>query len=266
MSPSGQPAGQRALPLLVPASGAVLVGSFELRLGTRFDWHLHPVHQLAWAATGVLAVTTPEGTWVLPTNRALWLPAGIGHSTAAIGSAVMRSLYLDPAVCPPGWPARWSRPTVVAASPLLRELIPYLGQETLAPRARARAEAVVFDLLEPLPVTTLAVPGPRDPRTRAVAAALAADPADPRTLRGWGRQVGASERTLARLFRAETGLPFGRRRTQLRIQAALPLLAHGSAVSTVARRVGYESVSAFVAAFRAAVGVPPGQYFGRVTE
>ncbi|MGW0521722.1 AraC family transcriptional regulator [Crossiella sp. NPDC003009] len=261
MSPSRQ-----ATPMLVPASGAVLVGSFDLPLGTRFDWHLHPVHQLAWAASGVLAVTTPDGTWVLPTNRALWLPAGIGHSTAAIGSATMRSLYLAPAACPPDWPATWARPTVVAAPPLLRELIPYLGQETLSPQARARAEAVVFDLLEPLPVTTLAVPSPHDPRTRAISTALTADPADPRTLGEWGRQVGASERTLARLFRTETGLPFGRWRTQLRIQAALPLLAHGIAVSTVARRVGYESTSAFVAAFRAAVGLPPGQYFGRIRE
>lgn len=252
--------------MLVPASGAVLVGSFDLPLGTRFDWHLHPVHQLAWAASGVLAVTTPDGTWVLPTNRALWLPAGIGHSTAAIGSATMRSLYLAPAACPPDWPATWAQPTVVAAPPLLRELIPYLGQETLSPQARARAEAVVFDLLEPLPVTTLAVPSPHDPRTRAISTALTADPADPRTLSEWGRRVGASERTLARLFRTETGLPFGRWRTQLRIQAALPLLAHGMAVSTVARRVGYESTSAFVAAFRATVGLPPGQYFGRVRE
>ena len=60
---------------------------------------------------------------------------------------------------------------------------------------------------------------------------------------------------------AETGLTFGEWRTRLRLRAALSHLAAGEAVSVVAARVGYESTSAFVAAFRRQVGVPPGSYF-----
>jgi AraC-like DNA-binding protein len=145
---------------------------------------------------------------------------------------------------------------------LLTELIGYLGGELTAAR-RARAEALLSDLLAPIPVTALDVRFPDDPVAGPVARALRDTPADQRTLAEWGRAVGASERTLARAFVAGTGLPFGQWRTQLRIQSALPLLAAGEAAGRVAVRVGYETPSAFVAAFRRLTGVTPAAYFGR---
>ena len=113
-------------------------------------------------------------------------------------------------------------------------------------------------------VTPPAVPAnrtPDDDRARQVAVALLDHPADKRTLPEWGREVGASERTLARAFLAETGVSFGRWRTMLRIQAALTALAAGEPVTVVARRVGYDSDSAFVQAFRRETGVTPSAYF-----
>jgi AraC-like DNA-binding protein len=91
--------------------------------------------------------------------------------------------------------------------------------------------------------------------------ALLANPADKRTLAEWGREAGASERTLARAFLAGTGIPFGRWRTLLRLQAALPALAAGVPVSAVARQAGYDTASAFVAAFRRETGLTPAAYF-----
>ena len=102
---------------------------------------------------------------------------------------------------------------------------------------------------------------PRDPRALDVAAALVREPACRRTLGQWGREVGASERTLARAFQAETGVSFGRWRTQLRLQAALPTLAEGGSVASASDRAGYESPSAFVAAFRRETGMTPAEYF-----
>jgi AraC-like DNA-binding protein len=224
--------------------------------GTRFDWHTHEDHQLAWAASGVLTVLTGEATWVLPPTRALWIPAGLRHETASDGRATMRSLYIKPGLSPVGW----TDPTPVAASPLLAELIGYLGG-TLQADHRAHAEALLADLLTPVPVTTFAVRLPSAPTARRVAQALRADPADRRTLREWGREVGASERTLARAFAAEAGVPFGRWRTLLRLQAALSMLAAGEPVSRVAGRVGYDTPSAFVAAFRRETGQTPGSFF-----
>ena len=112
-----------------------------------------------------------------------------------------------------------------------------------------------------MPVTTIQVRLPSAVIARRVAEALRADPADRRTLREWGREVGASERTLARAFAAETGVPFGRWRTLLRLQAALSMLAAGEPVSRVSGRVGYDTPSAFVAAFRRETGQTPGALF-----
>jgi len=230
--------------------------------GLVFDWHTHDEHQVAWAPTGVLMVRTASTAWVLPPTRALWIPAGIRHETLSTSSATMQAVYVRPHLCP----ISWTDCTPVAAGTLFAELIGYLAYPGLDPAARARGEAVVVDLLRPVTMATIEVPMPREERAREVAETLRNSPADNRTLVEWGRDVGASDRTLARWFLADTGLPFGRWRTRLRLSAALADLAVGAPVSTVARTVGYESTSAFVAAFRRETGVTPSLYFSSANE
>ncbi len=214
-------------------------------------------------------------TWVLPTATALWIPPGVGHATGTAGTTEPRALYVrQPGPAALGAPAGpdapdapagpgWTDPTVVAVTPLLRALFDHLADDAPAPPARARAEAVLLDQLTPVTATSVVAPMPHDPRPRAVAEALRDTPADARTLAEWSPYAGAAPRTLARLFVAETGMPFGRWRTHLRLQASLPLLASGATVATAARHVGYASPSAFVAAFHRTVGAPPGTYFPR---
>ena len=187
MSMNGQPA------------AAAIVGTFPMPVGTRFEWHSHDDNQLAWSPEGVLVVLTEGGgSYVLPPSRALWIPAGTVHETRASGAAVLRSVYVEPRRCS----IDWDVPTPVAVSPLLGELIHHLDDREIGAEERARAEAVLFDLLVPLRIATIDVRSPADPRARGVADALLADPADPRTLHEWGRTVGASSRTLARAFLA----------------------------------------------------------------
>jgi AraC-like DNA-binding protein/quercetin dioxygenase-like cupin family protein len=238
-------------------AAAVIAVTFPMPAGQVFDWHTHPDHQLAWAASGVLTVRTAAAAWALPPTRALWIPAGVRHETMSAGAAVMRTLYVRPDLCPIDWPDC----TPVAASPLLAELIGYLEDPGLDPDRRGHAETLLVDLLQPVPMTAIEVRMPAEERARQVAQALAENPADGRTLAEWGRQVGASSRTLARGFAVGAGVPFGRWRALLRLQTALPALAAGEPVGNVARRVGYESASAFVAAFRRETGVTPARYF-----
>ena len=153
----------------------------------------------------------------------------------------MRSLYVRTELLS----INWKTPTVVRAQPLLAELIEYLGDETLDSARRERAAALLVDLLEPLDVTTIELRMPADGRARTVGEALLQDPADNQTLASWGRKVGASGRTLERVFLSETGVPF----------------ASGDSISHVAPAVGYESTSAFVAAFHREVGLTPTAYF-----
>lgn len=162
--------------------------------------------------------------WVLPPTWALWLPAGVVHRTGATREAVLCSLYLDPAACSPDW----SEPTAVGVGALLAQLITYLARQDLAEDARQRAEALVPDLLHPVPTLPIDVPHPVDERVRAVADTLLADPADPRSLEAHAHDIGVSRRTLTRLFVRDTGMSFDRWRTHMR--CAPPCLSWPKAV------------------------------------
>ncbi|MBB6554819.1 AraC family transcriptional regulator [Nonomuraea rubra] len=238
----------------------VLIGRFPMPARTRFARHTHQVHQLAWASSGTLTVAADARTWVLPTTRALWIPAGVPHEVIAASHSTMTSLYLSEP--PPGNAAeRWAEPQPVEVTRLIAELILFLDDSELDAGRRAHGETLLLDLLEPVPMTTLDAPLPADPRALEVARAIIEEPATALSLDDWGRRVGASGRTLARLFLSGSGMPFGRWRTLVRLNAALPALAAGEPLSRVSRAVGYETVSAFVAAFRRETGVTPGAYF-----
>ena len=91
--------------------------TFPMPVGTRFEWHMHADHQIAWSPEGVLVVIIEGGgTFVLPPSRALWIAAGTVHETRASGAAVLRSVYLEPRRCPIDWTA----PTPVAVYPTPR--------------------------------------------------------------------------------------------------------------------------------------------------
>jgi AraC-like DNA-binding protein len=247
---------------LDPWGEGIVVGSFAMAPGQRFDWHEHPVHQLSLASGGVLSMGVGDHVWVLPRSRGLWIPARVRHSVDALAGVTMTSLWFDPATCP----IRWSQPTVLAVDPLLAALAARLEDPDLGSDARRRSEAVLFDLLEPIAADLLDLPLPADDRARAVADQLRVDPADGRTLADWGRDVGASDRTLMRAFLTGTGLTFHQWRTRARILAALPRLAAGVSVAAVAPTVGYATASAFGTAFRRVLGTTPSAYLGDAAE
>lgn len=240
----------------------LLPGPTDRRLahGERIDWHDHEVHQLVYPRSGVLQVRTERGAWVVPSRRAVWLPAGVPHSHRAHGRTQMLGLVFPADVSPPG-PLSTTEPTVVPVGPLLREVITTLAEDrSLGPDDRADLHRVVLRRLTPAPALTHHLPAPADPRLRDVAAILDADPADPRTLAELGHATGASERTLSRLFRRDTGMTFPQWRAQLRLQHALLLLAADRTVTEAAAASGYGTISAFIAAFRDAFGVTPAAY------
>jgi AraC-like DNA-binding protein/quercetin dioxygenase-like cupin family protein len=243
-----------------PHGGVIGLHRYPMGRGARFDRHAHGRHhQLAWASSGVLMVDVEDRYWVLPPTLAVWLPAGIPHATAALRASVLQGIYLDAeAKAVP-----WTSPTVLAVSPLARHVIDYLAAEPsgLADEQRRRAELLLLDVLRPVQQTTIELPMPRDHRARQLAQLLIADPTDPRGLDALGRAVGASARTVLRLFSAETGMTFAQWRIHLRMQTAMTLLAEGQPVTSVAGRVGYASPSAFVFAFRQITGHTPAAYF-----
>ena len=222
----------------------------------RIEWHFHDRSQLIYPGRGALQVFTEAGSWIVPPLRGVWIPARVAHAHRARGRTDLLSVGFPAATAPFGG----TGPVVIAVSPLLREVIISLTADAeLPPASRALLRRVALDQLRRLPVLPLRLPTPRDDRLVGIAAVLSDDPSDPRTLAQFGREVGASERTLSRLFRRETGMSFPQWRAQLRLQHAQLLLAAGEPVTATAHACGYRSTSAFIDAFRTAFGSTPGQ-------
>ncbi len=232
-------------------------GTFEYQAGHRTPEHQHLEHQLVYASRGLLCVDTDTSRWVVPPLRALWVPAGTPHTVIARADSIMSTLYLDPTVKVD----ELAEVAVISVSPLLRELITHIHQNPPTGSALTRLEGVIIDQLSAAPTAPLDLPRLSDARIRVIAEALESDPRDRRTLREFGQHIGANERTLQRLFAAETGSTFGHWRTQLRLQHGVIALGQGNNVSTAATLSGYKEPSAFIAAFRAVFGTTPGRYF-----
>lgn len=218
--------------------------------------HRHARAQLLYALSGVMRVATDAANFVVPTGRALWVPAREPHAVTTVGPVAMRALFLREDAARAG-PAGV---TVMAASPLLRELILAACEEPLEWDERGRGghlAALMIEEIRRAPALPFGVPEPREPRLARLAAALRADPACPLSLEDWAARIGASPRSLSRLFRAETGLSFGAWRQALRLAEAAALLAQGVPPARAGAAVGYASAPAFGAAFRAAFGVTP---------
>lgn len=229
-----------------------------LAAGETIDAHRHDDHQIVYAGSGVVAVTTDAGTWFAPGTRAIWVPAGTVHAHRAYGHLDLHLVGLPATDNPLGLDA----PTVLAVSPLLRELIRAYTAATpddTGPERR-RLRAVLRDQLRASPQQPVHLPSPTDPRLAAVCAILHENPAEPRTLAALGTATGAGERTLSRLFRSEFGMTFPQWRTQSRLYHALRMLADDTPVTTVAHRCGWSSTSTFIDVFRRSFGYTPGTH------
>ncbi len=223
--------------------------------GEQIEPHSHELAQIVFAKSGVMRVATAAGAWVVPPQRALWLPAGVTHWIDCRTDVAMRTIYLDQDAAP----MLGQVTAVLAVGALLREIILRLVESGLGDR-----DALLAALIGELAVVAVAplhLPEPRDPRLRRACAALLAEPGANPALSELATRAGASPRTLMRLFLAETGLSFRAWQRQLRLLVALERLAEREPVTKVALELGYASTSAFIVAFRTALGTTPARYF-----
>lgn len=233
---------------------------------THFKPHRHGWAQLAYCASGIVQVTaaTPdEVTYIVPPSRAVWIAPGALHAIHVLEAAEFRTLYIHANATPAGWQGC----RVIVVSPLLREMVLSLdmqGSPELSKAREAMLSALLIDEITHADTQPLGVPLPHaehgDKRLRALCEAVLRAPAERATLAEWAADMGASERTMARLFRDELGTSYQQWRQQAILAHALPLLARGTPVSQVAAASGYASDSAFSAMFKAAMGQSP-SYF-----
>lgn len=221
--------------------------------------HSHPWGQVTYAQEGVVRVSVPNSTWIVPPQRAIWIPPSLMHEVATLEKARLRALYVDAGAAP----FAGDDCKVLEVSPLLRELILALGQVEAASVREQRLAALILDELTHLTTLPIVVALPQDKRLKSLCEKLIADPGSTETLEDWAPQVGASARTLARLFERELGMSFGQWRQQVRLSHAAPLIARGMPLSQVAAELGYASQSAFSAMFRKTFGQSPSAFFAK---
>jgi AraC-like DNA-binding protein len=240
----------------------IRVRSRQMPSGWRIARHTHAWAQVAYASRGVLRVATTGTTWTVPPSRAIWVPPHVTHEVFAVEDAFLRTLYITESTVP----AALDTPRVVEVSDLLREVIAALDTPDISSEREKLLGALALDELtrsQPLP---LSVPMPTEKRLRALCEAVIADPTHGESLEQWASSVGASTRTIARLFRQELGVSFSQWRQQAILARAIPLLSQGRPLSHVAQELGYQSQSAFSAMFRRAFGASPRAFIERGSE
>lgn len=250
---STDPADYQNVPRAVAAMPKDFPDGFEIAP------HSHERAQLIYATSGTMRVATSDVMWMVPPQRAVWMPSGVRHGIVMSSDVSMRTLYLREDA------TQFMSDTcsVLPVSPLLRELIVRATELPMRYDESGPAGHVVALLLAELrglQSLPLRLPMPSDVRLRGLCEQLLSAPGDQRTLSAWARTINASARTLARHFQNETGLSFGAWRQQARVLEAMGRLGGGAPVTQVALDLGYDSVSAFSAMFRRASGASPSDY------
>ncbi len=220
--------------------------------------HSHERIQILYACSGVMSVVTDKTSFVIPPQRAVWIPSLVVHEVSCRGPVSLRTLYIDP---------KYERDDpdchIVEVGPLLRALILEVTTFDLDYDVSGREGQIVDLLISELLATSkvpYAAPMPSDPRLVRVCREIIENPSDQRDIDNWADLAGMSRRSFTRAFRRETGMGVAVWRQQVRLLEALSLLSTGSNVTNAALDVGYDSTSAFCAMFQRAFGVSPSKY------
>lgn len=230
--------------------------------------HQHDKHQLLYAASGTMTLSTKGQRWLLPPQRAAWIAAGTPHVVASTTGIELRTVYFAGTLVP----KRGSTCTVFGVTPLAREMI--LHSMRWRPSRGSAAEeptrTAFFRALAGLAVEWMAEAGPYAlPRAKTDELARALRFIDEdvagATVEGAAAAAGVSVRTLSRRFEEETQTTFRSYLQAARMMRAMELLARPRAsVSATAYAVGFQSAAAFATAFTERCGETPSDYRARV--
>ena len=233
------------------------------RKGTRLDPHMHREAQLVYAAKGTMQVTTPKGRWLVPPDRAVWVPARLEHAIDVLADVQMRTLYFDTARLKREKRSdSLSAEFVVRVSPLLHQaILAVFDDNNTQDRIALLVKLVLLELHQAEDSATF-IPLPHEPRCRRAADIVLRDPTGSHEIETLAREVGTSARTLSRLFSSETQLSFKSWCQRARIAAAIERLSVDANVSVkqLASDLGYASVPAFSHAFRQVTGKTPTEF------
>ncbi|EEX35172.1 MULTISPECIES: AraC family transcriptional regulator [Vibrio] len=229
--------------------------------GMEEDFHVHTWHQLVYPVTGLLQTQAKQSKFLVPRTTAVLVPAGVVHASSALTDTVFLGIYINPNICP----EFEHRIMSVSVSAFMRELMLTLKKEceseSLDSEIRtARLIEVLYDQMKESQTGDFSLLIPRDRRIKLIFEKLTEEPSLNYTLSEWSNAVGATQRTLTRLFSKEFSTSFSLWRQHLRLVCSLPLLEEGLPIQSISHKVGYQNDSSFIKAFKARFGMTPIQF------
>ena len=233
----------------------VVVNRF-LEHKTVVERHRHTWGQFIYANDGVLAVVSNKARYVIPSQQGVWMPPNQWHEVSAICNTELTSLYID-------------KPQLYSLQNSCRVLDVTPFTQTLIVEAKAipndfswngthgRLLRLILDRLSTSEEVDLQLPYPTDKRLRQILEEMLANTSVRKNITQWAHEVGASSRTLSRLFKKETGMTYSEWKQRLHVQLAIRQLYDGVNITKIALNLGYQSVSAFIYMFKKSTGSTP---------
>jgi len=237
----------------------ITIVSRSLGINSIVEKHSHSWGQFVYAHKGVLIVATPNEQYIVPPEQGVWLLPGIEHEVTAISNVELTSFYFDNALLK----KLPSSCCVLKVNHFLKALIAEANEITNDYQWRSsdgRLLRLILDRLSLAENVILQLPYPKDSRLLKMLTLMQKDPSTNHNLEQWGKVVGASARSLSRLFKNETGLSYRTWRQRLNVQIAISQLSMGKSITSIALYLGYESASAFIHMFKVNTGMTPSFY------
>ncbi len=237
----------------------VLVKTIDMPKGHIDALHQHTWHQIIFPIKGLLQTQTEHYQHLVPHTSALFVPAGVQHESIALSNTIFVGIYLNPEFGATYEP----QVRTIALTSFLNELLQEIRR--LCEGETSHEEvlhllAVLHDQILKRNVQTFQLLLPQDRRLKLIFERLTDEPALSCSLKEWGEKIGASERTLSRLFAKEFNTSFLLWRQQIRLIYSLSLLDESLPIQAIADLVGYQNDSSYIKAFKAYFDMTPQQF------
>ena len=224
-------------------------------------FHSHGEHaQILYAPSGCMTLLTRNRQVILPPQKLLFIPAGLEHRVTFRNVVAYRSIYIatsEIGVNPLDLHVR-------VVSPLLAEVIERIcwwSWETALTQAQLHILQVFWDEFYSAKEESYALEIPVDYRLQTLVSSFMTEKKVPPFLKEFAQYVGASEKTITRIFKRETKMSYQAWRQQWRLYRAIELLAENESISEVSEELEFSSDSAFIEFFKNHTGVTPARYF-----
>ncbi|NOH86238.1 AraC family transcriptional regulator [Vibrio alginolyticus] len=237
----------------------VLVKTIDMPKGYIDALHQHTWHQIIFPIKGLLQTQTEHYQHLVPHTSALFVPAGVQHESIALSNTIFVGIYLNPEFGATYEP----QVRTIALTSFLNELLQEIRRQCEGETSHEEVLhllAVLHDQILKRNVQTFQLLLPQDRRLKLIFERLTDEPALSCSLKEWGEKIGASERTLSRLFAKEFNTSFLLWRQQIRLIYSLSLLDESLSIQAIADLVGYQNDSSYIKAFKAYFDMTPQQF------